>query len=82
MDYYPKDTYFAKEFGEGWRYSVIPEKHREELYHFLEDEIEPLSPQELQIQITAELEQYQRQIASLQQQLSEIHGGVVHGYIR
>ncbi|MBW4617501.1 MAG: hypothetical protein KME21_30675 [Desmonostoc vinosum HA7617-LM4] len=74
MDYYPKDTYLAQEYDEGWRYSVMPNKHTEDLYHFMEYEIKPLSIQESLAEIRAELEQYQRQVVILQQQLLTMPG--------
>jgi hypothetical protein len=46
MIYYPKDTYLDQEYDSGWRYSVLPHKHSEELYHYLEDELKPFSKEE------------------------------------
>lgn len=69
MSYYPKDSYLAKEFGEGWRYSLMPNKHAEELQYFLEEEMQPLTDAEIHAQIQAELEEHQRQVVILQQQL-------------
>ncbi|MCC5618401.1 hypothetical protein LC605_25615 [Nostoc sp. CHAB 5836] len=46
----------------------------DELFHFEENQIQLLSPQELVSQITAEIEFYQRQIVILQQQLGATNG--------
>ncbi|MCC5619117.1 hypothetical protein LC605_29360 [Nostoc sp. CHAB 5836] len=45
-------------------------KNSDELFHFEENQIQTLSPQELVSQITAEIEFYQYQTAIFQQQLS------------
>jgi hypothetical protein len=50
-------------------------KNSDELFHFEENQIQLLSPQELVSQLSAEIEQYQSQIAILQQQLAAIRGG-------
>jgi prefoldin subunit 5 len=42
---------------------------------FQESEIKPLSQQELFLEITAEIDFYQQQIAILQQQLAVVKGG-------
>ncbi|NDJ25575.1 hypothetical protein GS682_28975 [Nostoc sp. B(2019)] len=72
--YYQKGTHLAEEFGEGWRYTISPNKHSEEVHHYLEDEFTLLSPEELQIQIQTEIDSYQQQIKSLIQQLSIVTG--------
>ncbi|MHC5833891.1 MAG: hypothetical protein ACYT04_000000102290, partial [Nostoc sp.] len=64
-----------EQFGEGWRYALMPKKNSDELFHFEENQIKPLSPQELLSQITAEIDFYQQQIAILQQQLAAMTGG-------
>ena len=77
--YYPSGTELAEEFGGGWRYALMPNKNSEELFHFQESQIQPLSPQELFSQIRAEIDFYQQQIAVLQQQLFAITGGSTNG---
>ncbi|AUB43365.1 hypothetical protein COO91_09540 (plasmid) [Nostoc flagelliforme CCNUN1] len=59
----------------GWRYALMPKKNSDELFHFQENQIQPLSPQELFSQIRAEIDFYQQQIAILQQQLAVVTGG-------
>jgi hypothetical protein len=73
--YYPNGTELAEQFGDGWRYALMPNKNSDELFHFQESQIKPLSPQELFSEITAEIEFYQSQIAILQQQLAVGTGG-------
>ncbi|MCC5618085.1 hypothetical protein LC605_23970 [Nostoc sp. CHAB 5836] len=69
LHYYPNGTELAEQFGAGWRYALMSRKNYDELFHFEENQIQLLSPQELVSQITAEIEFYQHQIAILQQQL-------------
>ncbi|WP_234017402.1 hypothetical protein [Nostoc sp. 'Lobaria pulmonaria (5183) cyanobiont'] len=45
------------------------------MFHFQESQIQPLTPEELFSEITAEIELYQQQIATLQQQLAVVTGG-------
>ncbi|MBE9038764.1 hypothetical protein [aff. Roholtiella sp. LEGE 12411] len=75
MVYYQIGTYLAEEFGEGWYYTVSPNKHSEELHHYLENELTLLSPEELQARIQAEIDCYRQQIKTLTQQLSIVTGG-------
>ncbi len=63
----------------GWRYVLMPNKNSDEISYLQENQIQPLSPQELFTQITAEIEFYQRQISILQQQLAAITGGSTNG---
>ncbi|AUB44469.1 hypothetical protein COO91_10694 (plasmid) [Nostoc flagelliforme CCNUN1] len=77
--YYPSGTELAEEFGGGWRYALMPKKNSDELFHFQENQIQPLSPQELFSQIRAEINFYQQQIAIRQQQLLAITGGSTYG---
>ncbi|QFS51356.1 hypothetical protein [Nostoc sphaeroides] len=79
LQYYPIGTELAEQFGNSWRYAVMPNKNSDELFHFQENQIQPLSPQELFSQIRAEIEFYQSQIAILQQQLAAITGGSTNG---
>ncbi|MCC5619417.1 hypothetical protein LC605_31030 [Nostoc sp. CHAB 5836] len=75
LHYYPNGTELAEQFGAGWRYALMLRKNSDELFHFEENQIHPLTPSELVSQITAEIEFYQHQIAILQQQLNAITGG-------
>jgi hypothetical protein len=75
LQYYPIGTELAEQFGHGWRYALMSRKNSDELFHFEENQIKPLTPSELVSQITAEIELYQSQIAILQQQLAAIRGG-------
>jgi hypothetical protein len=77
--YYPNGTELAEQFGGGWRYALMPNKNSDELFHFQENQIKPLSPQELFSEITAEINFYQSQIAILQQQLFALTGGSTNG---
>jgi hypothetical protein len=74
LHYYPNGTELAEQFGHGWRYALMSRKNSDELFHFEENQIKTLSPQELVSQITAEIEFYQRQIVILQQQLGVNNG--------
>ncbi|MCC5603210.1 hypothetical protein [Nostoc favosum] len=77
--YYPNRTELAEQFGGGWRYALMPHKNSDELFHFQESQIQPLSPEELLLEITAEIDFYQSQITILQQQLLAITGGSTNG---
>ncbi|WP_375495221.1 hypothetical protein [uncultured Nostoc sp.] len=77
--YYPSGTELAEQFDEGWRYVLMSNKNSDEISYLQENQIQPLSPQELFTQITAEIEFYQSQIAILQQQLVVITGGSTNG---
>jgi hypothetical protein len=77
--YYPSGTELAEQFDDGWRYALMPNKNSDEISYLKEDQIQPLSPQELFTQITAEIEFYQSQIAILQQQLVVITRGSTNG---
>jgi hypothetical protein len=77
--YYPSGTELAEQFDDGWRYVLMPNKNSDEISYLQENQIQPLSPQELFTQITAEIEFYQSQIAILQQQLVTITRGSTNG---
>ncbi|WP_193199659.1 hypothetical protein [Nostoc sp. MG11] len=79
FEYYAKDSFLAERFGNGWRYSVTPHKNSEELLHYHQEQIQPLSPEELQAQITAEIDAHQQQIDILRQQLTDVAGGYTNG---
>ncbi|BCL39811.1 hypothetical protein [Nostoc sp. MS1] len=75
LEYYPVNTQLAYEYGHGWRYGLMRDKHCQEISHYQESQLKTLSTQELLTQITTELEQHQTQIMILQQQLAAITGG-------
>jgi hypothetical protein len=77
--YYQNGTELAEQFGNGWRYALMPNKNSDELFHFQESQIQPLTPEELFSQIRVEIEFYQQQIAIRQQQLFAITGGSTNG---
>ncbi|RCJ29998.1 hypothetical protein A6769_34730 [Nostoc punctiforme NIES-2108] len=77
--YYPNGTELAEQFDEGWRYVLMPNKNSDEISYLKEDQIQPLTPEELFQQITAEIDFYQRQISILQQQLAVVTGGSSNG---
>jgi hypothetical protein len=79
LHYYPNGTELAEQFGEGWHYALMPHKNSDELFHFQENQIQPLSPEELLHPITTEIEFYQQQISILQQQLAVVNGGTNNG---
>ncbi|AUB43636.1 hypothetical protein COO91_09817 (plasmid) [Nostoc flagelliforme CCNUN1] len=79
LHYYPNGTELAEQFGGGWRYALMPKKNSDELFHFQESQIEPLSPEELFRQITAEIDFYQQQINILNRQLTALTGGITNG---
>jgi hypothetical protein len=79
LQYYPSGTELAEQFGDGWRYALMPNKNSDELFHFQENQIQPLTPEELFSQITAEIDFYQQQINILNRQLAAITGGSTNG---
>jgi hypothetical protein len=74
LEYYPADSQLAHEYGQGWRYSVMPNKNFQEVRHYFDDQIQTLSVAEIQAQLMAEIDAHQQQIAVLQQQLTAIGG--------
>ncbi|WDD36143.1 hypothetical protein PQG02_31165 (plasmid) [Nostoc sp. UHCC 0926] len=79
LQYYPSGTELAEQFGNGWRYALMPNKNSDELFHFQENQIQPLSPEELFDQITAEIDFYQQQISILNRQLTVLTEGANNG---
>ncbi|MCC5670665.1 hypothetical protein LC653_44625 [Nostoc sp. CHAB 5784] len=77
--YYPNGTELAEQFGDGWRYALMPNKNSDELFHFQENQIQPLTPEELFRQITAEIDFYQQQINILNRQLTVLTEGANNG---
>ena len=72
--YYPSGTELAEQFDDGWRYVLMPNKNSDEISYLKEDQIKPLTPEELFSEITAEIKFYQQQISILQQQLAVLTG--------
>ncbi len=77
--YYPSGTELAEQFDDGWRYALMPNKNSDEISYLQEDQIQPLSVQELFTQITAEIDFYQQQISILNRQLDAITRGTSNG---
>ena len=77
--YYPSGTKLAEQFSDGWRYVLMPNKNSDETSYLQENQIQPLSPQELFSQIRAEIDFYQQQINILNRQLDAITRGVSNG---
>ena len=77
--YYPDGTELAEQFGDGWRYALMPNKNFDEISYLQENQIQPLTPEELFHQITAEIDFYQQQISILSRQLTVLTGGANNG---
>jgi hypothetical protein len=77
--YYPNGTELAEQFDAGWRYVLMLNKNSDEISYLQENQIQPLSPQELFTQITAEIDFYQQQISILNRQLNAIARGANNG---
>ncbi|MHC5748075.1 MAG: hypothetical protein ACYTXT_40730 [Nostoc sp.] len=73
--YYPLGTELAEQFDDGWRYVLMPNKNSNETSYLQEEQIQPLTAEELFSEITAEIDFYQQQITILQQQLAIVTGG-------
>ncbi|MBD2492291.1 hypothetical protein [Aulosira sp. FACHB-615] len=74
LEYKPAGTQLAHEYGNSWRYTVLPDKHSDEVRHYSEDQIQTLSVAEIQQQLQAEIEEHQQQIKAIQEQLAAIGG--------
>lgn len=79
LKYYSVDTLLAHEYGEGWRYVVLPDNNCEDEEYCLENGLELLTPQELKTQIEAEINKRLRQVELLTHELKAISGGVADG---
>ncbi|MBU7583085.1 MAG: hypothetical protein KAF91_09275 [Nostoc sp. TH1S01] len=79
LEYKPVDTQLAYEYGNSWRYTVLPDKHSDEVRHYSDDQIQTLSIAEIQAELQAEIEEHQQQIKVLEQQLIAISGGSTDG---
>ncbi|MBW4430173.1 MAG: hypothetical protein KME50_39075 [Nostoc desertorum CM1-VF14] len=93
--YYPSGTELAEQFDDGWRYVLMPNKNEQfddgwryvlmpnknsdEISYLKEDQIQPLTPEELFQQITAEIDFYQQQISILNRQLTVLTKGANNG---
>ncbi|MBD2302827.1 hypothetical protein [Nostoc sp. FACHB-190] len=74
LEYKPANTQLAYEYGNSWRYTVLPDKHSDEVRHYSQDQLQTLSIAEIQQQLQAEIDEHQQQIKVLQQQLTAIGG--------
>ncbi|MDZ7969961.1 MAG: hypothetical protein RM368_34330 [Nostoc sp. DedSLP03] len=77
--YYPLGTELAEQFDDGWRYVLMPNKNSNETSYLQEDQIQPLTAEELFSEITAEIEFYQQQINILNRQLTVLTEGTNNG---
>jgi hypothetical protein len=77
MKYYSEDTFMADEYGEGWRYILLPNKNTEYEEHRIENELELLTPQELKTQIETEINSHLRQIELLKHECKAISVDVI-----
>ncbi|QFS51885.1 hypothetical protein [Nostoc sphaeroides] len=77
--YYPSGTELAEQFDDSWRYALMPNKNSDEISYLKEDQIKPLTPEELFQQITAEIDFYQQQISILNRQLTVLTQGANNG---
>ncbi|MBD2505080.1 hypothetical protein [Anabaena azotica] len=72
MKYYAQDTYLGKQYGEGWRYVVLPDKNQEDEEHQLEDKVKLLTPEQLKTKLHAEIDYYSRQLEHMKSLLGAI----------
>jgi hypothetical protein len=77
--YYPSGTELAEQFDEGWRYVLMLNKNSDEISYLQENQIQPLTPEELFSQIRAEIDFYQQQINILNRQLTALTRGATNG---
>ncbi|MHC5931641.1 hypothetical protein [Nostoc sp.] len=77
--YYPSGTELAEQLDDGWRYVLMPNKNSDEISYLQENQIQPLTPEELFQQITAEIDFYQQQINILNRQLTVLTRGANNG---
>ncbi|MBD2248122.1 hypothetical protein [Nostoc sp. FACHB-888] len=77
--HYPSGTELAEQFDTGWRYVLMPNKNSDEISYLQENQIQPLSPEELFSQIRAEIDFYQQQINILNRQLTVLTRGTNNG---
>ncbi|MBD2536521.1 hypothetical protein H6G97_47520 [Nostoc flagelliforme FACHB-838] len=77
--YYPTGTELAEQFGDGWRYVLMPKKSSDETSYLKEDQIQTLTAEELFQKITAEIDFYQQQINILNRQLTVLTQGANNG---
>jgi hypothetical protein len=72
IEYYAPDTMLAEMFGQGWIYTVLPDKDSEQLLHILEQDIELMTPEQEQEYLQIEIKKRHRQLAILMQELKAI----------
>lgn len=76
MKYYAPDTYLASQYGEGWRYIMLPHRNMEEEIHHLEARVHSLTPDQLNEQLQAEIDYYSRQLGHIKSLLIAIPANV------
>lgn len=72
LENYPPDSLLVKQYGLGWRYTLLPDKAEEELIHLWEEDVKPLSPEELKAQIETEIKEYQSVLETLNNELTKL----------
>lgn len=72
IQYYLVDNFLA-DFGNGyWRYAVLDKNDYSEIMHLSEQEIQPLTLQEVKAQVHAEIETHRQRISILQATLQSL----------
>ncbi|MDM9580039.1 hypothetical protein [Nostoc sp. GT001] len=79
IKYYLSDSLLTHEYGEGWRYIVMPDINSIDEGNHLENEIKLLTPQELRAEIQTEIGKCLRQLELLKYELKAIPGGLADG---
>ncbi|MBD2505121.1 hypothetical protein [Anabaena azotica] len=69
MKYYAPDTYLGRQYGEGWRYVMLPDKNQEDEEHQDEGKVKLLTPEQLKTLLQAEIDYYSRQLEHMKFQL-------------
>ncbi|MEH1828279.1 MAG: HNH endonuclease [Nostoc sp.] len=72
VEYHYPASLMADEFGEGWTYWVLIDKHAADVESFSERNITPLSNLELQQSVQSEIEFHQSKLAALTEQLTQV----------
>ncbi|MDZ8138225.1 MAG: hypothetical protein RM049_23445 [Nostoc sp. DedQUE04] len=72
VEYHPPGTQIAYELGKGWVYRVLRNELCETAEIFIEKDIKPLTAQELEEKIQAEIEFHASKVTALAKQLEEV----------
>ncbi|MEH1777093.1 hypothetical protein [Nostoc sp.] len=72
VEYHPPRTQIAYELGIGWVYWVLRNELCEAAESFTEEDIKPLTAQELEEKIQAEIEFHASKVTALAKQLKEV----------